>query len=269
MRKNSLGVIYVKTHRDSEEEEKRVLEELNTQLNTDWFMVSVNGDEIPDLSQCLNIGIDFCIKQGAEYIHWMHNDFHYDDPEWFPCLKQILDCYPQVIKACASNSRDPIGKWRIGQEQSWLMRADYFSYLPFLYFDERFVRCGGCEDYLQHLNILSRGGLVIITPDCTVHHKGAQTRSQYNTTEHQLFNQGVFSQISGFGQLIEVHDPKYFGMLWSDDELKSIVEGVPTKLREALNLESIPCDPGRFRLPFNVSRQAYESQIFPFRKKVS
>jgi hypothetical protein len=264
MRPGSLGIIYVKTHRDSEEDFQRVYKELQSCLLPDWFVITVDGDQWPDLSRCLNIGIDYCIAQGAEYISWLHGDFHYDDLNWFVTLRNTLIAYPHILKICASNSRDPILGWRIGQEQSWLIKSESFQLFPWLYFDERFIRCGGCEDYMQHLNILFRALLCVITPEATIFHKGAQTRGKYDTNPHQIFNQSLFGQISGFNQLVEVHDKKYFGCLWDDNELSTLIGMIAPELRKALGLENFSGLPERIRLPCE-HRLGYQNQIAPFR----
>lgn len=183
-----------------------------------YLPIIINGDNFPDITSCLNLGIAQAIASGAKYVTWAHTDMDWQDPHWFPTLRNILDIYPEVFKICASNSRDQIHPWRIGQEQSWLMRTMDFQKNSWLWFDSRFRKCGGCEDYLQHFNILARGHLIAITPDTTIFHKGAQTRSKYDSNPDQLYNQGLFGLMTEFGQLVEVHQAGYFGVLCADRE---------------------------------------------------
>jgi hypothetical protein len=271
MKKDSLGVISVVTQWDDRLELQRAYDELSKCNIGDYFIIQINGSEFPDLSVCLNAGIDFCIAQGVEFIHWLHADFAYDDHEWFQSLKGVLNAYPICLKACASNSRDPIGSWRIGHEQSYLLRTSDFLDKPWLFFDERFVRCGGCEDYMLHLNILFRGCIVLVSPECTVYHKGAQTRGKVDTNEAQIYNQTLFGKISGFSQLIEIHDKKYYGCLMSDEELDVITNLIPPQLRKTLGLENWAGSPDRYRLRCKPSRSAYEYAIAPYRyaKKIT
>ena len=265
MKKDSLGVISVITQWDDKAELQRAYDELSQCNIGDYFIIQIDGDKFPDLSVCLNAGIDFCIAQGVEFIHWLHADFAYDDQEWFQSLKGLLNAYPICLKACASNSRDPIGPWRIGHEQSYLLRTSDFIDKPWLFFDERFVKCGGCEDYMLHLNLLFRGCLVIVSPECTVCHKGAQTRGKVNTNPDQIFNQTLFGKISGFSQLIEVHSKKYFGCLYDDSELSTLIGMIPPQLRKTLGLDNWAGNPDRFRLHVEGGRSLYEQAIFPYR----
>jgi hypothetical protein len=180
--------------------------------------ILINGDTIPSITEGLNLGIKAAIQLEAKYIHWNHTDFLYDDPKWFPVLREELEKHPSLLKICAANSRDPLGKYRIGQEQTWLMRTQDFVKYPNLFFEEKFIRCGGCEDYYQHLRILASGKLIAITPWSTIHHAGAQTRSKYDSNPHQLYNQQVFGTVTGLNRLVEVHQPSYFGCSLTDEE---------------------------------------------------
>ena len=218
VRPQSLGVVYVYTHRDDPKEADRVHREIDQTVKQDYLMVPVDGDQITDLAACLNLGILACVQAGCEYITWVHGDFHYDDPAWYDTLRYTLEAYPEITKLCAANSRDEIHPPRIMQEQSWLMRSRDFLANPWLFFDERFLRCGGCEDYAQSLQILARGKLVVVTPEATVFHAGMQTRGKYDTSEHQRYNQGIFGQITHLGQLVEVHQSRYFG--WFLDNME-------------------------------------------------
>ena len=207
----------------------------------DYNTLTIDGARFPDITSCLNIGIAFAIKHEFEYIHWMHLDFTYDDPHWFPTLRNILQIYPEIFKICASNSRDQIHPWRIGQEQSWLCRTKDFIENSWFWFDPRFKKCGGCEDYLQHFILLARGHLIAITPDTTIFHKGAQTRSKYDSNPDQLYNQGLFGLMTEFGQLVEVHQAGYFGVLCADRE--EAFKSLPFGLRGMLFKEERLPDP--------------------------
>jgi len=218
-RPNSLGVLYIHTPHDDPAEMTRVYKEIQQTIQQDFLFIPIDGSQFPDITVCLNLGIKAALDQGIEYVHWAHGDMYYlQDPTWYDVLRSTLQAYPEVMKICASNSRDEIHPPRIGQEQTWLMRTADFKQNPWLWFDERFIRCGGCEDYAQHLNILARGKLVCITPETTVMHRGMQTRSRYDSNPHQLANQHAFGQFSHLGQLVEVHQPTYFGWFLNSTE---------------------------------------------------
>lgn len=233
-----LGVICIKTKYDDKSVEQ-MKEAVGNSLGSDDFLFfAVDGHEVADLSRCLNLGINACIETGCEYIHWTHADFTYDNNSWLVTLKENLIAYPEILKLCASNSRDEIHPWRVGQEQSWLMRSADFKKYPWLWFDEQFRRCGGSEDYMQHLNILARGFLIAITPETTIFHKGAQARAKYNTNVEALHNQGIFATRTALGQLIEVHKPEYFGALLPCAEREAQIAALPGCLRELLRVDA-------------------------------
>ena len=226
IRKDSLGVIYIHTRYDDPKDFELRQKELDAAVKQDYVILKIDGDQFPDLTVCLNKGIHQAIQLGCEYVHWCHGDFHYDDPDWYDVLRHSLEAWPQILKICASNSRDEIHPMRIGQEQSWLMATSTFTKFPWAYFDERYLRCGGCEDYQQHFSILGHGFIVAITPETTIFHKGAQTRGKYDTNEHQLRNQGIFAQLTGFGGLVEIHKPEYFGCLLDPAEQRAATENL-------------------------------------------
>lgn len=188
--------------------------EQNKDSGFEFRWIAVDGNINPDLSKCLNLGIAESIRHGCEFIHWAHPDMEWIDPQWLTTLAGILDSQSQILKICASNGRDDIGPFRIGQEQSWLMRTKDFEEFPWLWFHEGYIRCGGCEDYDQHLNILGRGYRIFITPAATVYHSGATTRSSYCTQDHQFFNHQIFASRTGFMGLEEIHKEEFIG--WFD-----------------------------------------------------
>ena len=234
-----LGVILILTKWDNRSLVESKLLELRSSIpsETTFSIITIDGDDIVDLSVCLNVGIQEAIKQSCKYIFWLHLDFTFDDKNWFPILRQILDTQPDILKICASNSRDPISSLRIGQEQTFLWRAEDFRKYPWLFFNPAFIRCGGVEDWLQSLLILANGFFVLITPDCHIFHKGAQTRKNYDTNQHQLHNHAVFSNLTGFGQLVDPHTPEFFGSFLSAEELKTRRRVIPDFLLELLTNE--------------------------------
>lgn len=234
---DELAVILISTKWDSKSpaEIQRLFEE---GFDGEYTFLVTDGCAIPDITHCLNVGIKTAINLGCKYVHWIHSDFTYENKQWFPVLKQTLDAYPEILKICASNSRDPIGDWRIGQEQTWLMRCADFVKYPWLFFDQNFVRCGGAEDYMQHLNILGRGKLIAITPEATIYHKGAQSRGKYDSNQEAMYNYHIFGQKTGFNQLIEVHTTDYFGLLLPEEERRAALEAVPESVRELLSLRA-------------------------------
>ncbi len=199
-----------------------------------YLPILVDGDNFPDITSCLNMGIGVALNNGCQFIHWVHTDMEYRDKNWFPTLRSILNKHPEILKICASNSRDEIGPLRIGQEQTWLMRTRDFTLHEWLWFDPRFIRCGGCEDYYQHLQILVHGFLILITPECTIYHKGAQTRSLYDTNPHQLKNQQLFGELTGYGQLVEVHDKGFFGAKYPFELRDQIINQLDPRLKELI-----------------------------------
>lgn len=253
-RPNSLGIVYIETQWDNSADFDARRRELDGTVPEAYYIVKIDGDKVPDLSTCLNRGIQTCIEAGVEYIHWCHGDFKYTDPFWFKRLRDFLVDNPQVLKACASNSRDEIHPLRIGQEQTHVYRAIDFLKYPWLFFDQRYIRCGGSEDYAQHLNLLARGYLICITPSTSIFHKGAQTRGKYNTNKEALINQGIFAELTGFGGLVEVHQPCYWGCALSQAEREEKKSMLSPFLRNLLgDCETV--DVG--------DRQAFLNAIFP------
>lgn len=237
MRKGSLGVIYIRTKHDNPNEFERVQLELDITVKADYFIVGIDGDKNPDLTRCLNMGIQSCKTAGAEFIHWAHPDFHYDDPKWFSTLREILEAYPEILKVCASNSRDEIGPWRIGQEQSWLMRANDFDSFPWLYFNEQFKGIGGYEDWYQSYQILGHGYVLCITPEVTVHHLGASSRTKHDTTKDQWFNHDVFCRLTEFPKAIEPHLPEFFGYFLTVKQTQYRLQTMSPVLAQNLKLD--------------------------------
>ena len=230
---DSLGVVVVQTKWDSLDRTREVVNQLKQTVPT-CEVVVVDGDQCKNLSDCLNHGIRFLGAKRCQYVHWLHNDFSYNDPQWFLKLKTILFQDPSILKICASNSRDPIGPFRIGQEQSWLMRMEDFLRFPWLWFDSRFVKCGGMEDWMQSLHILGRGGIVAITPETAIYHVGAQTRSKYDTNPDQLYNQWLYGALTGIGQAFDPHDAKFFGCFLTANERNQALASLSEKCMELI-----------------------------------
>ena len=286
---NKLAVIYIYTAHEGTKSIDTVRGEFEKGFDGEYLWVAVDGTVFPDITQCLNIGVKAAIQNNCDYITWAHNDMEWTDPAWAYALANILEAYPGIKKMCASNSRDQIYPFRIGQEQTWLMRVSDFEKHPWLWFDERFIRCGGYEDWRQSVNILSRGGLVCITPDCTVFHKGAQTRSSYDSTQHQLHNNAVW--VNGFwpqdmkdtrdkctiaqkpfpkeielydtfvkSLIGEPHRKELFGMGLTEIEYRAILAAVPHQLKEMLALEDCP---NRIRIPIWIGEKIFMQYTHP------
>lgn len=196
----------------------------------------LDGDTTPAITTCLNFGIQSAIKTKCKYVFWSHSDFNYDDPNWFQTLSRILDENPSILKICASNSRDTKYPLRLGQEQGYLLRSKDFTDKPWLYFNEQYLKCGGLEDWDQSLQILGRGYLILITPEATIYHKGAQTRSQYDSNPDQWHNHGVFANLTGFGCVKEVHIKEHFGIGLDEVTFYERLNAINPVLRTALEL---------------------------------
>lgn len=149
----------------------------------------IENDEPVDLSVALNQGLDFFLRQeDIRYIGWIHNDMTFYS-RWLKRLVALLETHPGVGKLAPDSMHlygpnDPDqaerimaahqGDMRTGNACPWIMPKEVARKTG--YFDERFVSCGGYEDWDYNNRLLEFGYDVMITKASLVWHPTMGTR---------------------------------------------------------------------------------------------
>lgn len=176
--------------------------------------VIANREEV-SLTRALNQGMARLLADPAvRYICWIHNDMRFF-PGWLENLARVAD-RPEMGKVAPWNvSGDPAqydDAWAErfmaehreefipGNNCPWIMRREVVRQVGL--FDERFIRCGGWEDWDYNNRVLDAGYLVGTTGASVVWHEGMGTRSHVDNRDACAHNASVYVEKWGGRQPI-------------------------------------------------------------------
>jgi GT2 family glycosyltransferase len=142
-----------------------------------------------DLAAALNLGIRYFFNKENNDVHydmcWIHNDMIFY-PNWLTKLQEYFEKHPECAKVASHNMRDSLAPERPGNELPCLIRGAVLKKIGL--YDERYIGCGGYEDWDMNKRLLNDGYIVMITPESKVFHKGMATRSLRNTDPEAQHN---------------------------------------------------------------------------------
>lgn len=148
-----------------------------------------------DLTKSLNMGIvNLLDKEDIGFIGWVHSDMLFT-PSWLGILVNTMTTHQEIGKLSAFNNRDrepDTTELYEGDEQCYLVRRGVFQRIGL--FDERFLRCGGYEDWDLSNRIREEGFKVMIDPNSIVWHEGTYTRRQTEQTFFEQMNKTYYEK---------------------------------------------------------------------------
>ncbi len=167
----------------------------------------IENEHPVDLAAALNQGMRYLLdKTNIHYIGWIHNDMTFY-PNWLSRLvdqihrrKDIGKLAPDSLNRYGPDDPDFAEKFmaehsdncRPGNACPWLIRRAVIEKVG--WFDERFVKCGGYEDWDYNNRILEAGYQVMITKGSVVWHPTMGTRQNHDETEPGRMNAELYSQ---------------------------------------------------------------------------
>ncbi|MEJ8545131.1 glycosyltransferase family 2 protein [Brevibacillus borstelensis] len=175
----------------------------------------VENEQPVSLTEALNQGITYFLADPEiTHIGWIHNDMEFY-PKWLERLIDFLQDKKDIGKLApvslhlfgpndpqfaeefmASNS----GVSYPGNTCPWIMPREVIEKVGL--FDERFVKCGGYEDWDYNNRILEAGYNVLITQGSTVWHPAMGTRKNHDESESSGKNAELYFRKWG------IHSPK-------------------------------------------------------------
>lgn len=149
------------------------------------------------IPQCVNVGYNHVYEKGYSYLGWIHPDMSFAQKGWIHPLRNTLLMHSHIGRISPYN----IGKYgpapsrRIypGAEAGCLIRRA--SWTEVGAFDERYVGCGGYEDWDIQRRFIAVGQACCITTASEMSHTHMGTRSKIDHTkrhEQWTHNQGVY-----------------------------------------------------------------------------
>ncbi|WP_167859036.1 glycosyltransferase family 2 protein [Paenibacillus cymbidii] len=157
------------------------------------------------LSTAINQGLTYLLSiPDVRYIGWIHNDMTFY-PRWLPRLVQELEAEPQIGKlapesfhphgpdladAAEQFMREHQSERYPGNACPWIMPRAVIEKAGL--FDERFIQCGGYEDWDYNNRIIELGYRVMITRGSVVWHPAMGTRKHQDELESGRHNAGVY-----------------------------------------------------------------------------
>ncbi len=147
------------------------------------------------LAEALNRGFGhFMEREGLDYVGWFHPDHKFDWPEWLAELRTAMDEHPEYAKLGASEAGNQFAEPRAGNSQAYIVRKSALAEVGL--FDERFVECGGREDWEHNVRLL-RVGKVMIWPTAVVRHEGMSTRRRHDNEDAGRQNADTYYELVG------------------------------------------------------------------------
>lgn len=160
-----------------------------------------------DLTKALNQGIRHLLAdRTVDAIIWIHNDMLFFKG-WLSRLVAVVENRPDIGKLAPWNvSGNPAqysdewaqrfmdNHWQEfipGNNCPWVMRREIIEAVGL--FDERFLKCGGFEDWDYNNRVAGMGYLVGTTGASVVWHEGMGTRRHVNNSEACLHNSGLYA----------------------------------------------------------------------------
>lgn len=147
------------------------------------------------LVQGLNEGFGhFLGRESIDYVGWVHPDHVFDWPDWLGNMVRLMDENPDWVKLGAQEVDDGNRELREGNSQCYLIRRSALEKVGL--FDDRFLACGGYEDW-EHNHRLMPLGRVMISPEALVRHKAMGTRSNHDNVDAARQNADLYHSIVG------------------------------------------------------------------------
>ncbi len=176
--------------------------------------VIANPEEV-SLTRALNQGLTALLGDPrVEFLAWIHNDMLFFRG-WLEGLVSVAR-RPEIGKLAPWNvSGDPsqyTDEWAArfmaehreaflpGNNCPWIMRREVVERVGL--FDERFIKCGGWEDWDYNNRVLDAGYLVGTTGASVVWHEGMGTRNHVDNRDACLHNSVVYAEKWGGRQPI-------------------------------------------------------------------
>jgi GT2 family glycosyltransferase len=167
----------------------------------------VENQQPVSLTAAINQGLNYLLSiPHIRYIGWIHNDMTFY-PHWLQRLVNYLDIHSHIGKISPESfhnyglDNEELAERFMMQHQDvcfpgnscpWIMPRGVIEKVGL--FDERFIRCGGYEDWDYNNRILGLGYQVMITRRSVVWHPSMGTRKNNDETESGRQNAGVYYQ---------------------------------------------------------------------------
>ncbi len=173
-------------------------------LRHEGVEVIANAAEV-SLTQALNQGIQrFISDPEVRFIAWIHNDMRFF-PGWLENLVRVV-LRPEMGKLAPWNvSGDPAryddawaarfmaehrDEFHPGNNCPWIMRREVVERVGL--FDERFIKCGGWEDWDYNNRVIDCGYQVGTTGASVIWHEGMGTRNFVDNSDACQHNATVY-----------------------------------------------------------------------------
>lgn len=173
----------------------------------------IENDRPVCLTVALNQGLRWLLSDPAhEYIGWIHNDMTFY-PNWLERLTALLDRNKKTGKLAPCSLHlfgpdDPDFAEEFmtqradvcypGNACPWIMPREVIEKVGL--FDERFIKCGGYEDWDYNNRILEAGYEVMITQGSVVWHPAMGTRKNHDESESDRLNSRLYYEKWGISQ---------------------------------------------------------------------
>lgn len=183
--------------------------------STDGSLEHLRRNGIPTLANAAEVSLARALNQGLEhfladpevrFVAWIHNDMRFF-PGWLGNLVAVAG-RPEMGKVAPTNVKgDPEqysdawasrfmaehrDEFRPGNDCPWIMRREVIERVGL--FDERYIQCGGFEDWDYNNRVQDAGWLVGTTGASVVWHEGMGTRSHVDNREAGAHNAGVYAR---------------------------------------------------------------------------
>jgi GT2 family glycosyltransferase len=150
------------------------------------------------LAQALNVGFSDMDHLTGDYtppyIGWIHPDMTFDWPDWLGRLRDAMDEHPEWVKLGAQEAHDGNRELRPGNSQCYIVRRTALEKVGL--FDERFLACGGYEDWEMNSRLLTVGEVMIL-PEAMIRHEAMSTRARHDNTDAARRNADLYHEIVG------------------------------------------------------------------------
>lgn len=183
--------------------------------STDGSLEHLRQNGIPTLANAAEVSLARALNQGlthfladpqVRFVAWIHNDMLFF-PGWLENLVAVAG-RPEMGKVAPTNVKgDPAQysdawasrfmaehreEFRPGNDCPWIMRREVVERVGL--FDERYIKCGGYEDWDYNNRVQDAGWLVGTTGASVVWHEGMGTRSHVDNREAGAHNSGVYAR---------------------------------------------------------------------------
>jgi glycosyltransferase involved in cell wall biosynthesis len=159
---------------------------LHTIINQDGASLAVS----------LNQGFGYFMDQeSVDYIGWIHPDMIFERDTWLECLRHAMDTHPDIAKVGACDMNVAIPEEPIpANTQCYIVRKTALHDVGL--FNERFLACGGFEDWEHNVRLL-KAGRVMAWPSALIRHNSMGTRTHHDNSEAGRRNAEIYYELVG------------------------------------------------------------------------